>query len=314
MPGADRGHAGRVERVAPGMNITEEPLVFPVAGEALLGLAALPEAMADCGVLVVVGGPQYRIGSHRQFLLLSRRLAAAGYPVLRFDYRGMGDSGGAQRDFDEVTEDIGAAMDAFFARCPAIRRVVLWGLCDAASASLLYVESRHDARVAGLALLNPWLRSEATLARARLRHYYLRRLVEPAFWTKLVSGELKIAASIRDLLRNALLARTRTGDAGEGADRSRPFQVRMADGMRCFQGSVLILLSENDLVAREFEMQTRGAGERGENNAWAGLRSAQRVCRRTIPGADHTFSTAQWRNRVETETLDWLCQVLAASE
>ena len=39
-------------------------------------------------MVIVVGGPQYRAGSHRQFTLLARHIAAAGYPVLRFDARG----------------------------------------------------------------------------------------------------------------------------------------------------------------------------------------------------------------------------------
>ena len=51
------------------------------------------------GVLIVTGGPQYRAGSHRQFVLLARFLAARGMAVLRFDYRGMGDSEGAPRDY-----------------------------------------------------------------------------------------------------------------------------------------------------------------------------------------------------------------------
>lgn len=54
------------------------------------------------GLLMVVGGPQYRVGSHRQFVLLARDLAAAGIPVFPFDYRGMGDSTGQARDFEGI--------------------------------------------------------------------------------------------------------------------------------------------------------------------------------------------------------------------
>ena len=72
------------------MNYTEETTVFACAGDTLMGILAKPETPADTGVIVIVGGPQYRVGSHRQFVLLSRALAAAGYAVLRFDYRGMG--------------------------------------------------------------------------------------------------------------------------------------------------------------------------------------------------------------------------------
>jgi len=51
-------------------------------------------AAADTGVLIVVGGPQYRVGSHRQFVMLARFLADHGVPCMRFDYRGMGDVSG----------------------------------------------------------------------------------------------------------------------------------------------------------------------------------------------------------------------------
>ena len=74
------------------VNIKEQVINFDLAGESLVGMACVPEQARSIGIIVVVGGPQYRVGSHRQFLLLSRALASAGYPVMRFDYRGMGDS------------------------------------------------------------------------------------------------------------------------------------------------------------------------------------------------------------------------------
>ncbi|HBZ05431.1 MAG TPA: hydrolase 1, exosortase A system-associated, partial [Massilia sp.] len=47
-------------------------------GAWLYGIVSLPAAPHPRGVLIVVGGPQYRAGSHRQFTLLARDLAAAG--------------------------------------------------------------------------------------------------------------------------------------------------------------------------------------------------------------------------------------------
>ena len=94
------------------MNFTEHALSFTCAGEKLLGIVAAPELPKSTGVLVLVGGPQYRVGSHRQFRLLARALAKAGYPLMRFDYRGMGDSIGDLRNFEAVNDDITAAIDA----------------------------------------------------------------------------------------------------------------------------------------------------------------------------------------------------------
>ena len=77
------------------MNGTEQALSVECRGESLLGVLHLPITPRDLGVIVVVGGPQYRAGSHRQFVLLARALADAGHAVLRLDVRGMGDSTGA---------------------------------------------------------------------------------------------------------------------------------------------------------------------------------------------------------------------------
>src|SRR5690625_2926143 len=138
--------------------VTEMPLTFDCLGDRLVGILHRGSEQATRGVLVVVGGPQYRVGSHRQFVLFASRLAEAGVPVLRFDYRGMGDSEGDSRTFEHIAADIRAALDIFLKAAPGLREVVIWGLCDAASAACFYAPS--DLRVTGLVLLNPWVRTE----------------------------------------------------------------------------------------------------------------------------------------------------------
>ncbi|MCY3018974.1 MAG: alpha/beta hydrolase [Planctomycetota bacterium] len=60
---------------------------------------------------------------------LAGRLAAAGRPVLRFDYRGSGESGGssAARRWSHMAEDLAAAREAL-TRISGAREVVLLGL------------------------------------------------------------------------------------------------------------------------------------------------------------------------------------------
>ncbi len=296
------------------MKFVEHAEVFPCAGELLPGIIASPqqafsaptgqdprasagEEPASCGVLIIVGGPQYRVGSHRQFLLLARRLAAAGYPAMRFDYRGMGDAGGSMRSFEDVSADIGAALDAFQRVCPALRRIVLWGLCDAASAALLYVQASHDPRVTGLALLNPWVRSEASLAKTHIKHYYGQRLLQREFWRHLLSGRMALLKAVHGLFQSALAAGRPGAVAGS---EKHSFQDRMAAGWREFSGNILLVLSGEDYTAKEFLEYS------GSSPVWAGLIDSTRVRRIEIAGADHTFSSRQWRAAVEDATLAWL--------
>jgi exosortase A-associated hydrolase 1 len=277
----------------------ESVLSFVCEGQPLVGILAEPDtAPAEVGVLIIVGGPQYRVGSHRQFTLLARHLAANGFAALRFDYRSMGDSPGQTRDFLGVDDDIQAAIDALLAARPALKRVALWGLCDAASAALLYLESTRDARVAGVALLNPWARSAATLAQTHVKHYYWRRLRQKEFWLKLLKGGVG-AKALRTLGSNLRLAR---GGAGGGTG-SLSFQDRMAAGLRGFAGPALLILSGDDYTAREFSLHAQGSV------AWAGLLDGGRLRCEPLAEADHTFSDLAQAARVEALTLNWLREI-----
>lgn len=279
------------------MSFSEAAIRFDCAGETLLGIIAHPEQPAATGVVIVVGGPQTRVGSHRQFVLLSRALATAGYPTLRFDVRGMGDSCGSPRSFEAITDDIRAAIDAFQAACPNVADIVLWGLCDAAAAALLYCDETRDSRVAGLCLLNPWVRSEASLAKTQVKHYYGQRLLQKEFWRKLLTGRLNVMRAITELLSKFGQV-THKAPAAERLG----FQERMARGWQVFAGRILLILSGNDYTAKEFLEYTSGVA------SWRDLLERTNVSRVDIDGADHTFSSQEWCKTVENVCLDWLKQ------
>ncbi|MFN3983866.1 MAG: hydrolase 1, exosortase A system-associated [Rhodocyclaceae bacterium] len=304
-----------------GQPAPEQAVVFAVESDSLVGVLHHGEAQAHTGVLIVVGGPQYRVGSHRQFLLLARRLAAAGVPVFRFDYRGMGDASGSARDFELVRDDISAAVDTFVQQVPTLRHIVIWGLCDAASAALDY--AWRDARVSGLVLLNPWVRTEAGRARAYLRHYYLQRLTSRAFWSKLVRGGVNPLASLRSLTSfSAGLLRSRRSAQAPAAlgpatsQRARidatpllpgqPLPERMAEGWRRFGGRILLILAGEDLTAAEFRDLVAASP------VWQALLKQPGVSRCELAEANHTFARQAWRTQVEDWTLEWLSQDDAA--
>jgi exosortase A-associated hydrolase 1 len=284
------------------MDFEERALSFNCGDCHLYGILSHPQQAATRGVLIVVGGPQYRAGSHRQFTLLARHLAGCGVPVLRFDYRGMGDSEGAQRSFEDVGEDLRAAADCFMREVPGMRELVIWGLCDAASAALFY--AHQDARVTGLVLANPWVRTGEGAAKAYLKHYYLARLFEPGFWRKLMRGGFDFQASVRSfsgMARDAFLRRKEELISTGTSAMSLP--DRMYEGLRRFQGRVLVIRSGNDLTAREFSDLI------GASCKWCKLMRSERVRIRDLPGADHTFSRREWRDRVAGWTQEWVREV-----
>jgi exosortase A-associated hydrolase 1 len=280
------------------MTFTEHAAIFSCVGDQLLCIIAVPELPQATGILIVVGGPQYRVGSHRQFLLLSRALARAGYPAMRFDFRGMGDSTGEFRNFETINDDIAAAIDAFQANCPQVERIVLWGLCDAASANLLFWYQAKDARVHGIVLLNPWVRSEATLARTHIKHYYSQRLFQAEFWRKLMTGNLGLGRAISGFLGNLKQARKESLPAGR--NETLTFQKKMAHATGTFHEEVLLLLSGSDYTAKEFIQAVQA------DHLWSAAMGRPNITKVEIPEADHTFSSHVWRTQVENITLQWL--------
>lgn len=282
------------------MNYSEEAFVFECHGNSLVAIATQP-AQSACsnGLLVVVGGPQYRVGSHRQFVQLSRALAESGISCLRFDCRGMGDSEGRTRDFTDIHEDIAAAVDAYFDRNRGLSDIVLWGLCDGATAAAFYAP--EDRRISGLVLLNPWVHTQKGEAKAYLKHYYWRRVTSAAFWRKLLIGDFNLGRAVRDAsqLVKRVFPRKPTSDGSVSQeDVSLPRVLHQSLTRRPVK--TLILLSGRDLVAQEFEDLISA------DRSWSRITEIVEIQR--LPNSDHTFSDPREADRVSQLTIDWINQ------
>jgi exosortase A-associated hydrolase 1 len=278
------------------MRYDEIPLTFDCMGARLVGVLSRPSTPAGVGVIIVVGGPQYRVGSHRQFVLLARALADAGIACLRFDYRGMGDSEGDPTPYGETGPDIDAAVRELRFRVPEIRQVVLWGLCDGAAASAFAAGS---AGVAGMILVNPWVHTKESESQATVTHYYRRRLVEGVFWRKALTGKIEVVRSARQFWRTLWeVMRARMPSRRPVKEDALP--VRVAYGIKGHAGPTLIVLSGRDRTADEFRIHAARPG------LLAQALERPSVSIVEAPEADHTFSSAKWRNEVAATTLAWL--------
>ncbi len=287
--------------------MNETAIRFECDGDPLVGILHRPESIARRGILIAVaGGPQYRVGGHRQLVLWARRMAKEGYAVFRFDYRGWGDSLGEFHDFDQVDNDIRAALDRFKSEVPELEEIVLWGECNAASAILFY--AYRDDRVKGLVLLNPWVRTVEGQAKAILRHYYLSRLMEPSLWKKVLSGRFNPVKSLGSALNligrlRANSSTTRPAAVNSRADElSRDLSLpdRMLAGLSRFSGPIMLVMSGRDLIAREFDEWVRGS------SGWQEQLKTKSITRHDFVDADHTFSSAAERDQVVNWGLQWL--------
>ena len=289
------------------INYEEHALAFQCEGDWLYSVLSLPKQSASTrGVLILIGGPQYRAGSHRQFTLLSRNLAEYKVPVFRFDVRGMGDSEGDIRTFEDVAKDMRCAIDRFLKEVPLLKQLVILGLCDAASAALFY--AHQDSRVTGLILLNPWVRTDEGSAKVYLKHYYTARLFQQDFWAKVWNGNFDYVRAAQSFFRTVGIVAARQSEAGavpekepsaRSCDRA-PLPDRMLYGLSRFKGEILLILSGNDLTAQEFSELVKSSRE------WQKVLASSQVSRFNLPDANHTFSRREWRNQVALRIRNWM--------
>ncbi|TRD12506.1 hydrolase 1, exosortase A system-associated [Erythrobacter insulae] len=208
---------------------------------------ALDTAPGMTGLLIVSGGNEIRSGAFSGQSRLAARIAQKGFPVFRFDRRGVGDSEGENRGFRNSQGDIEAALTAFKAMAPQVERFIGFGNCDAASALMLMKGTGFD----GLVLSNPWtIETDSETAQsdddtpppAAIRARYAEKLRNPAEWARLVKGGVDLGKLVRGIAKSV------RSDAPPSllAD-----QIRQ--GLNAFDGNARILLASRDRTAQEFE-------------------------------------------------------------
>ncbi|PKI17790.1 hydrolase 1, exosortase A system-associated [Colwellia sp. 12G3] len=276
----------------------EQGVIFNSNGKQLVAIEHLPEPshqrQTKKGVIIVVGGPQTRVGSHRLFVDLARALANEGIAVFRFDYSGAGDSEGVVSTFTKIQEDIDAAIKTFQQRHSDINELTLWGLCDAASAILLYLnENPQQANIKHLFLVNPWVRQVHTQAKTYLRSYYIKRFLSTAFWKKLLSGKVKAKSVFTEV-------QGFHQQSQENIDTQDNFVTQMLQGLNKFSGQCELLLSGNDLTADEFRLLVKS------NKHWRGVTARDTIHMKIIHQADHTFSQRDKKSQL----IKLVCKVL----
>jgi exosortase A-associated hydrolase 1 len=260
---------------------------------------ARPASPGDVAVIVVVGGPQYRIGSQRQFVRVARELAASGVTCMRFDYRGMGDSEGTIRSFDSVTRDVAAAIEATRTAVPSVSSIVLWGLCDGASAALIAAPLIPTVRT--IIALNPHIRSEVSLNRALVRHYYVERLLTRGFWRKFAQGQLELRRYVAEFAVRLVSAASSALWSSRRQGTSDKFQDSMLAGLKALPDPCLLVLSGRDLTAQEFDTYCR------HDREWSAiLADARRIKIVRFPEADHTFSEEPTRSEMVRLTKEFV--------
>ncbi len=258
-------------------------------------------------VVIVNAGIVHRVGPNRLYVDMARSIAALGYPVLRFDLAGLGDSdsvrGGASL-LDSAIHDVQEAMDHLSSERQA-SRFLIFGLCSGANYAIATAVA--DPRVIGImcvdATVSRTTRSLVVHVVRRLKHLStLQDLVllrHPVFYRPLgrrASAAQSVAQAAEG--QRGQHAASYTSQAGGAAEREAIERLidRGVQMMLVFTGGVNHIYNYHDQL---FDLLP-------------GLDFRQQLRLQYMPDTDHTVSDQPSRQRLLASVGAWLQSAFAA--
>jgi len=294
--------------------IAAESELFSILTERVDGGTARP------WIVMLNGGAAYHIGPGRLHVQLARHLATLGYPCLRMDISGLGDSPADdprhENDAYAATafRDVALTCD-YLNRLQPDRPIVLMGLCSGAYAAFQsVVQLPHPALIEGI-LLNPltffWREGMSLTAsptqRLQTWHYYRSIVFDSNNWRQLFSGKpgMGVAGAVRRFVQRMFprathtllpqIARDSRSDYGHPAKEDLSADLsRVATTSR----KLAMFVSEGDPGHFLLMHQAR-------RKALKLIRKGQLKCF-FVKDADHTFSTEAARRSLTQTLTDYL--------
>ena len=269
-------------------------------------------ARARVAAVLLCPGVKTRVGPHRLYRKLSPPFLARGIPVLRVDFRGLGDSEGdwpddSLRQIYRLTElghcvdDARAALDWLESHL-GIRHCIVGGLCGAAMTALHL--AREDTRLAALYAIGLPSRLDGPaeqqgVSRGELQSHwlrYLRKLARPESWLRL----LLLRSDYRLMWRSLAEKLTKPGLPAPAPDLNPHLPTSFLALLRTDRPA-LLLFGEQDPMRWDFEEKFL--------QPWAAALEPYRaqITQAVIPRANHILSdpaTIVEANRLTEAWLD----------
>ena len=180
-------------------------------------------------IIILNAGLLHRIGPNRLHVKIARRMAGAGFFVLRFDFSGIGDSRPRNDNLPFEKSSINEAQEAmhYISSTRNIRRFILIGVCS--GANVAFGTACRDRSVVGAVGVNgSYLNSQATeglslYVNSSIRgRYYRKRVFNYRSWLRLITGKSDLrsvmryfATKARNLLPRKMNVRIETDSAIE---------------------------------------------------------------------------------------------------
>jgi predicted ATP-grasp superfamily ATP-dependent carboligase/alpha/beta superfamily hydrolase len=153
-------------------------------------------------VVMFNAGVVHRVGPNRLYTLLSRNIAALGFPVFRCDIEGIGDSvlraaGRENHPYPDTAMQDAETILAFLRERFGAKQFILMGLCSGAYLSFMTGVSPNTHSIAELVLINPltfdWKEGDSLdTDNFRKVAYYRGSMRNSDSWKKLLRGQVNV--------------------------------------------------------------------------------------------------------------------------
>ena len=258
-----------------------------------------PEMTAEplAPVLIILSaGIVHRIGPHRLHVKLARRAASLGFPTLRFDLSGLGESLPAAPGIGYEAQAV-ADTRAAIAQMQAVfgsRTIILAGLCSGADNA--YRAALEDEAVTGLILLDPYAYENRSAKIA----YLAKRAQDPEKLMRFVGN---LPNKLMGTDRAGQLAYEPTPDGQEDPDNDRIPPPRAAFGRDLEK-----LASRGTEMCLVYTHSVHHCLNRPEHffATFSEFDFRDRITVFTAMDATHTFSTLESQGKLLTALEGWL--------
>ncbi|SIN91057.1 exosortase A system-associated hydrolase 1 [Parasphingorhabdus marina DSM 22363] len=257
--------------------------------------ATLDSAPGTTGLLIVSGGNEIRSGAHGGMAELARKIAENGFPVLRFDRRGIGDSSGPNAGFAGSRDDIAAAADFLCQKCPRVQKLAGFGNCDASTALALF---QAELGLDGLCIANPWTIEQtgqepdapSPPSAAAIRARYWQRLKNPGTYADLLRGRINLAKLFSGLKKAAK------------KEEITPLALDLGEALANLEIPCELLIAEKDTTARAFMACWESA-------RYARVTDKSNLALHSFDTASHGFADKESKAWLEKRLLEFLSKL-----
>jgi alpha-beta hydrolase superfamily lysophospholipase len=274
----------------------------------------------DAGTPAVIlsnAGTAHHVAPNRLYVSLARALAREGFPCLRLDLPGLGDSVSDDAARENVayppdaTRAIGEAADVLFEEIGR-RPLVIAGLCSGAHTAFHAARDLADHPIVEAVLFNPLtfdykpgmpLDAPSDPHVSRWQRYR-RSIGSVRGWSKLFQGKIAWTTIAGDVVErcahaaNAALLAVRVHVFRAPDPREQTELAQRIRDLAERQRRITLVFSPfdpgHDLLMREAGIVVRKLQKQGRMTFW------------TIPGANHTFDARDARTRMIQSVVGWL--------